>query len=87
MQSSDKYHRMEGNDLSNSDDYESKRQTNDELENDSSLSFDGTGHCFSLIPYLDEDAKKNLREFKYAGADYGFMYKHFWNPFANWCVY
>ena len=87
MESSDKYHRMEGQDLSNSDGSDQRRQTNDKFENDSSLSFDGTGQCFSLIPYLNEDAKKNLREFKYAGADYGFMYKHFYNPFANWCVY
>jgi len=79
---------MDGHDLSNSEGSPQKTAEATERadDNDSSLSFDGTGQCFSLIPYLTEDAKKNLREFQYAGADYGFMYKYFYSPFANWCV-
>lgn len=28
----------------------------------------------------------SIRDYKYIGADEGFMYKLFYNPFANWVV-
>ena len=77
---------MDGQDLSNSEESAKKTQQPDQTDQDSSLSFDGTGHCFSLIPYLSQDAKKSLREFQYAGGDAGIIYKYFYSPLANWSV-
>ena len=45
------------------------------------------------IPYLDNEAKESVRNFKYRGGDRGFFYGIFWSPLAtaiverlpNWC--
>jgi phosphatidylglycerophosphate synthase len=35
---------------------------------------------------LTEEAKVNLRAYKYAGGDFGLMYVYFYNPVARWLV-
>lgn len=42
--------------------------------------------CFRHVPYLTEEAKANLRLYKYAGADHGLAYRYFYNPAARWLV-
>lgn len=42
--------------------------------------------CFRHVPYLTEEAKANLRKYKYAGGDDGLMYRYFYNPLAKWLV-
>lgn len=37
-------------------------------------------------PYLDEEAKESVRNFKYRGGDIGFFYKIFWSPVSAWIV-
>lgn len=50
-------------------------------------SFQSVGwQCFRHLPYLTEEAKENLRAYKYAGGDYGLMYVYFYNPLARWLV-
>lgn len=38
------------------------------------------------MPYLTEEAKVNLRAYKYAGGDNGLMYVYFYNPVTVWLV-
>lgn len=38
------------------------------------------------MPYLSEEAKTNLKNYKYAGGDRGLMYIYFYNPMAMWLV-
>ena len=37
----------------------------------------------SLTPYLDEDMCSNLKLYKYAGGDKGYLYIYFYNPVAT----
>jgi len=41
---------------------------------------------FGLTPYINEEGEINLKKYKYSGGDTGFLYRYFWNPFANWLV-
>ena len=42
--------------------------------------------CFQMIPYLDKEARDNIKTFKYQGGDNGFLYHLFYNPSAKWLV-
>jgi hypothetical protein len=39
-----------------------------------------------LLPYLNGEARENLRNYQYSGGDQGFVFKLFYNPFATWVV-
>jgi ethanolaminephosphotransferase len=39
-----------------------------------------------VTPYISEDAKQGLKNYKYSGADYGIAYRIFFNPVCNYIV-
>ncbi len=39
-----------------------------------------------ISPYIKEEWKENVRNFKYKGSDSSIFYTLFTNPFCNWAV-
>ena len=59
-----------------SDDYKSDNGAEDDIQ----------PSCCGLLPYLDNEDRHNLREYKYIGGDAGILYVYCWSPLANWLV-
>lgn len=40
----------------------------------------------TIKPYIKEEWKDNIRDYKYRGSDISIFYVHFTSPFCNWVV-
>ena len=40
-------------------------------------------HPVKCLPYLDNQSAENLKLYRYAGGDSGYVYRYFYNPAAT----